>query len=239
MSQALRERIDATEAFAADVAHELKNPLASLRSAIDSLDRVSDPELRARLVAIIHDDVIRLDRLISDISEASRLDAELSRARFEPVDMGVMVYQLVQAREARGLNGGIQIAYARPRKGSAMVNGEGARLARAIENLLSNAVSFSPPDGLVKIACSSVDGDVIIRIEDDGPGVPLHTREKIFDRFHSIRPEGEEFGKHSGLGLAIARTIVTGHDGRISVQDRDDGQPGACFVVRLPALVEP
>ncbi len=236
MCLALRARIDATEAFAADVAHELKNPLASLRSAVDSLDRVQDPELRARLIAIIHDDVIRLDRLITDISEASRLDAELSRARFEPVDLGQMIQQILQAREDRGLNGEAQIAYARPRRGSAMISGEGARLARAIENLLSNAVSFSPPGGLVKVACSAVEGEVIVRIEDEGPGVPPEQRERIFERFHSIRPEGEAFGKHSGLGLAIARTIITGHDGKISVQDRDDGAPGACFVVRIPAI---
>lgn len=236
MSQALRERIDATEAFAADVAHELKNPLASLRSAVDSLDRVKDPELQAKLIAIIHDDVIRLDRLITDISEASRLDAELSRTRFEPVDMGVMIQQLVKAREERGLNGAVQMAFARPRKASAMVNGDGSRLARAVENLLSNAVSFSPPDGLVKIACSRVGSEVIVRVEDEGPGVPEVAREKIFTRFHSVRPDSEEFGKHSGLGLAIARTIILGHDGRISVHDRDDGARGACFAIHLPAI---
>jgi two-component system sensor histidine kinase ChvG len=238
MSLALRQRIDATEAFAADVAHELKNPLASLRSAVDSLDRVKDPALQAQLIAVIHDDVARLDRLITDIAEASRLDAELSRARFETVDLGVMIEGLVATREKRGVNGDVRLAFARPHKGTAIVFGDGSRLTRVIENLVDNAISFSPPGGLVQIAATR-DGDhVVIRVEDEGPGVPPEAREAIFQRFHSIRPEGEAFGRHSGLGLAIAKAIVDGHNGEIRVQDRDNAPTGARFVIRLPAAIK-
>jgi two-component system sensor histidine kinase ChvG len=238
MSLALRQRIDATEAFAADVAHELKNPLASLRSAVDSLDRVKDPALQAQLIAVIHDDVARLDRLITDIAEASRLDAELSRARFETVDLGIIIEGLVATREKRGVNGDVRLAFARPHKGTAIVFGDGSRLTRVIENLVDNAISFSPPGGLVQIAATR-DGDhVVIRVEDEGPGVPPEAREAIFQRFHSIRPEGEAFGRHSGLGLAIAKAIVDGHNGEIRVQDRDNAPTGARFVIRLPAAIK-
>jgi two-component system sensor histidine kinase ChvG len=235
MSQALRQRIDATEAFAADVAHEIKNPLASLRSAVDSLERIDDPELRARLVAIIRDDVGRLDRLITDISEASRMDAQLSRARFETIDLGTMIEQLVAGRDERGVPNDVRLAFARPNRGTALIFGDGHRLARAIENLVDNAISFSPPGGLVQVAATRDRDEIVVRVEDDGPGVPEHAREAIFNRFHSIRPEGEEFGRHSGLGLAIAKAIVEGHGGRIYVSDRDGNVQGARFTVRLPA----
>ena len=234
MSLALRQRIDATEAFAADVAHELKNPLASLRSAVDTMTTVKDPDLQRKLIAVIHDDVIRLDRLITDISDASRLDAELSRARFEPIDLGIMIQNLVRARDERGRNKGIRMAFARPRRGTAIVAGDGSRLTRAIENLIDNAVSFSPPGGLVEIVATRVGDEVLVRIEDEGPGVPPDVREEIFNRFHSLRPDNEAFGKHSGLGLAIARTIIEGHGGTITVQDKEDGAAGACFLIRLP-----
>jgi len=235
MSQALRKRIDATEAFAADVAHEIKNPLASLRSAVDSLGLVSDPELRERLIAVIRDDVARLDRLITDISEASRMDAELSRARFETLDLGSIIEQLVAAREARGVANGARLAFARPNRGSTLLFGDASRLARVMENLIDNALSFSPPGGLVEMAATRDKDEVVIRIEDEGPGVPPDARETVFNRFHSIRPETEAFGRHSGLGLAIAKAIVEGHGGTIVVTDRDDGRSGARFCVRLPA----
>jgi len=235
MSQALRQRIDATEAFAADVAHELKNPLASLRSAVDSLDLVTDPALQAQLVEVIRDDVRRLDRLITDISEASRLDAELSRASFEPIDLGAMLQSLVAAREARGIDGDVRVAFARPHAGSTVVLGDESRLVRVFENLIDNAISFSPPGGLVQIAATRDGEEVVCRVDDEGPGVPPRAREAIFKRFHSIRPEGEAFGRHSGLGLAIAKAIVEGHNGTIEVQDRDDAASGARFLIRLPA----
>jgi len=235
MSQSLRHRIDNIEAFAADVTHELKNPLASLRSAVDGLDRVDDPELREKLKKIVREDVRRLDRLISDISEAARTDAELARATFERVDLGPLIEQLVHSWETRHETGSARLAFARPRKNSAVVMGKPDRLARAINAIIDNAVSFSPPGGLVELAAARVGDEVRIRIDDDGPGVPPEAREAIFNRFHSVRPEGENFGRHSGLGLAIAQAIVNGHDGEIDVQDRDDAPSGARFTIRLPA----
>ena len=235
MSQSLRHRIDNIEAFAADVTHELKNPLASLRSAVDGLDRVDDPALREKLKAIVREDVTRLDRLISDISEAARTDAELARATFDRVDLGVLIQQLVSSWETRRETGDARLAFARPRKNSAVVMGKPDRLARAINAIIDNAVSFSPPGGLVEIAVARVGDQVRIRIDDEGPGVPHEAREAIFNRFHSVRPEGENFGRHSGLGLAIAQAIVNGHDGEIDVQDRDDAPSGARFTIRLPA----
>jgi two-component system sensor histidine kinase ChvG len=239
MSQSLAHRIDNIEAFAADVTHELKNPLASLRSAVDGIDRVEDPELKARLMAIARDDVVRLDRLINDISEAARTDAELLRAKFDRVDLGPLIEQIVHGWEARRETGDARIAFARPRMDTAVVMGKPDRLARAINNILDNAVSFSPPGGLVEIAAARVGEEVRIRIDDEGPGVPPEAREAIFNRFHSVRPEGDGFGRHSGLGLAIARAIVEGHDGEIDVQDRDDAPSGARFTIRLPAADRP
>ena len=235
MSQSLRHRIDNIENFAADVTHELKNPLASLRSAVDGLDRVENPELRNKLKTIVREDVARLDRLISDISEAARTDAELARATFEEVDLGPLIQQLVKSWETRRETGDARLAFARPRKDTAVVMGKPDRLARAINAIIDNAVSFSPPGGLVEIAVTRVGDEVRVRIDDEGPGVPPEAREAIFNRFHSVRPEGENFGRHSGLGLAIAQAIVNGHDGEIDVQDRDDAPSGARFTIRLPA----
>jgi two-component system sensor histidine kinase ChvG len=232
MTQSLRQRIDSTEAFAADVTHELKNPLASLRSAVDTLERVEDPGLRRQLLDMVREDVARLDRLVVDIAEASRLDAELSRARFEPVDVGQLIEALLPLWENRG-DRGVQIAFARPRVGTAVISGDESRVARLIDNLVDNAVSFSPAGGLVEIRAAAVGDEVVISIDDEGPGVARDVRETIFNRFHSIRPE-EDFGRHSGLGLAIAKAIAEGHGGRILVEDRPDGRAGARFVVRFP-----
>ena len=234
MSIALRQRIDATEAFAADVAHEIKNPLASLRSALDGADQVKDPALRQQLMDIAKADVQRMDRLISDISDASRVDSQLAKAKFEPIDLGDMIEQLLQAREHRGGDAGVTIAFARPRRGVATVLGEDVRLERMLTNLIDNAVSFSPPGGLVEISATRADDDILIRVSDEGPGVPEADREAIFRRFHSERPSSENFGEHSGLGLAIARTIIEGHHGQIRVRDRVDGKQGACFEIALP-----
>lgn len=235
MSQSLRQRIDSIEAFAADVSHELKNPLASLRSAVEGLERVDDPDLRARLTTVIRDDIARMDRLIGDISEAARTDAELARAHFRPVDLGRLIEQLVDSWQDRRETGTARIAFARPRRESTMVMGKADRLARALNAILDNAVSFSPPGGLIEIAVTRVGDEIRIRIDDEGPGVPAEAREAIFNRFHSVRPDTENFGRHSGLGLAIAQAIVNGHDGEIDVQDRDDAPSGARFTIRLPA----
>lgn len=234
MSLALRARIDATEAFAADVTHELKNPLASLRSAVDGLSTVRDPALQERLLAIVRDDVHRLDRLISDISEASRLDAQLSRAKFEPVDIGAMLDAIVQQHIARGIEREVRLRFDLQPSERLIVSGEGARMERVFENLIDNAISFSPDGGLVSIGAIPEDGMLELRFEDEGPGVAEDARETIFRRFHSIRPDTEAFGTHSGLGLAIARTIVEAHGGAITVESRDDRLGGARFVVRLP-----
>lgn len=238
MSLALRARIDATEAFAADVTHELKNPLASLRSAVDGLERVHDPVLQARLMAIVKDDVHRLDRLISDISDASRLDAQLSRATFEPVDIAAMIGAMVDDRLHRGVARDVRLRFDRPDPAPLIVQGEGARLERVFANLRDNAISFSPDGGLVSIAARRDQAMLEVRVEDEGPGVPEEAREAIFRRFHSVRPSSEGFGEHSGLGLAIARTIVDGHQGEITVEQREDRASGARFVVRLPLVPE-
>jgi len=235
MSQSLRQRIDSIEAFAADVSHELKNPLASLRSAVEGLERVEDPQLRTQLASVIRDDIARMDRLIGDISEAARTDAELARAHFRPVDLGGLIEQLVVSWEGRRETGSARIAFARPRNDGAVVMGKPDRLARALDAILDNAVSFSPAGGLIEIAVSLVGDQVRIRIDDEGPGVPAEAREAIFNRFHSVRPDTENFGRHSGLGLAIAQAIVKGHDGEIDVQDRDDAPSGARFTIHLPA----
>ncbi len=234
MSGALRARIDATEAFAADVTHELKNPLASLRSAVEGLGNVKDPALQERLIAIVRDDVHRLDRLITDISEASRLDAQLSRATFEPVDIDVLLAALIAQRQSRGVPNDIRIRFDRVGAGGFEVLGEGARLERVFENLVENAISFSPEGGLVTLSLRAEGDMLVVRVEDEGPGVPEEAREAIFRRFHSVRPQSEAFGQHSGLGLAIARTIVEGHQGSIAVESREDRLSGARFVVRLP-----
>ncbi|ODP37571.1 histidine kinase [Sphingomonas turrisvirgatae] len=236
MSQALRARIDATEAFAADLAHELKNPLASLRSAVDSLTSVRDPNLQAQLLAVVREDVHRLDRLISDISEASRVEAQLSRAKFEPIDLTAMLDGLVAQRAQRGLGRDVRLRFDPPPGPLPHVMGEGMRLERVFENLIDNAISFSPDGGLVALSLGIDDGMIEARVEDEGPGVPEDAREAIFRRFHSVRPDGEAFGQHSGLGLAIARTIVEGHQGSIGVESREDRMRGARFVVRLPLV---
>lgn len=236
MTQALRQRIDATDAFAADVTHELKNPLASLRSAADALPRVQDDEQRAQLMSIIHEDVRRLDRLITDIAEASRLDAELSRARLELIDLGPVIETMLRARELRGpTERGVQVAYARPRIGTAIVRGDEFRLMRVVENLLDNAVSFSPDGGLVQITATRSGDEVLVRVEDQGPGVPPDMSETIFRRFTSVREEADRPQGHSGLGLAIARAIADGHQGRLEVETRDERAMGAAFILRLPA----
>lgn len=237
MTHTLRERIDAGEHFAADVTHELKNPIASLRSAIEGLGNVQTDEHRAQLLAIAEEDVLRLDRLVTDISDASRIDAQLSRTRFEPIDLGLMIEQMLASRSLRQDDSvpHPRIAFARPRKETTIVMGDGHRLERALDNIIDNAVSFSPNDGLVCIAATLVGREVQIRVEDDGPGIDPAHREDIFRRFHSVRGDDADFGRHSGLGLAIARTIIEGHGGTISAQDREDGARGACLLIGLPA----
>lgn len=239
MSLALTHRIDAVGAFAADVAHELKNPLASLRSALDTLGRVDDAELRHQLTAIAAHDVRRIDRLVTEIADASRIDAELSRATFERLDLHALVCELIGARERRGANRGCQVRVLRDGTGSTLVAADPPRLERVFENLIDNAVSFSPPAGFIDLVVAEHDGDVTVSVTDEGPGIPEGDRERVFERFHSLRPDAEDFGSHSGLGLAIARTIAEAHDGSLHAEARGDGQPGAMLVLTLPAWPEP
>ncbi len=235
MTSALRMRIDAVESFAADVAHEIKNPLASLRSALESLGKVEEPELREKLLDIAAHDVRRVDRLVSDISEASRIDAEMSRATFEPVDMAELSRAIIAARESRGENEGVHLKLVAGPDGSYTVMGVPARLERVIDNLLDNAISFAPPATAVTIEVREEDGRVLVQICDTGPGIPVEEREKVFRRFHSLRPDEEDFGNHSGLGLAIGRTIAEAHEGTLTAHDRSDGRGGACLRLDLPA----
>ena len=235
MTAALRHRIDAVERFAADVAHEIKNPLASLRSALESLEKVKDPVLQRQLTEIAVHDVRRIDRLVTEIAEASRIDAELSRTTFEPVDLEELAANAIASRDqARQTDKGPQIMLLRQGTGPARVPGAPLRLERVIENLLDNAISFSPPDSVITVVVATGDGRVTLDVRDEGPGIPPDQREKVFERFHSVRPEDESFGNHSGLGLAIARTIAEAHEGTLSVKERPDGKPGANIRLDLP-----
>jgi len=234
MASALRHRIDAVDSFAADVAHEIKNPLASLRSAMESLPRLEDPKLRNQLLAVATHDVRRIDRLVTEISDASRIDAEMSRAKRERIDMMQLIKAIVGSRETRAENADHQIEIT-SRGHAAIVTGVAPRLERVIENLLDNAVSFSPGDAPILVDISN-DGDcVAITVCDAGPGIPADEREKVFERFHSVRPETESFGNHSGLGLAIARAIAEAHDGRLIAESRPDGADGAFMRFEMPA----
>ncbi len=234
MTHALYNQIDAIETFAADVAHELKNPLSSMRSAVETLGRTDREDLRERLLAVLNDDVKRLDRLITDISDASRLDAELARSSLDVIDLGAMVSTICGAYHTSGAARNIAIVFDQIEAGVFMVKGLDRRLGQVLRNLLDNALSFSPQDGKIRMKLEKSDKSVIYSIEDDGPGLPEGAQEKIFSRFYSERPENEDFGTHSGLGLAICKQIIAAHSGTIRAQNRDDGQSGAIFVVELP-----
>lgn len=224
MTDALYKRMEAIESFAADVAHELKNPLTSVRSAVETLPMVKNTVDRDRLVAIIQHDVRRLDRLISDISDASRLDAELARDDAEPVDMAELLHAVVEMTNDIGRdkddNVRLDIAPSARKPHAACVAGHDSRLSQVITNLIDNALSFSPPGEGVDIALSVTDGRVIITIEDRGPGIPPDNLERIFERFYTDRPGAESFGQNSGLGLSITRQIVETYRGTITAQNR-------------------
>lgn len=237
MTEALWLRMDAIESFAADVSHEIKNPLTSLRSAVETAARVSDPEQQRKLMVIIQEDVERLDRLISDISDASRLDAELSRAEEEPVDIQPMLETLTDVYQGPAGERDVTLTFTPEGKGPFVVRGIDSRLAQVFRNLITNALSFSPPKGTVAITLkrqeNNKDHKLIIQVIDEGPGLPEGAEDKIFKRFYTERPEGEKFGKHSGLGLSISQQIIENHRGTISAQNRTD-QKGAVFSVSLP-----
>ncbi len=244
MTEALYRQIDATEAFAADVAHELKNPLSSLRSAVESLGRTRDAAVQARLLAIIQEDVRRLDRLISDISDASRLDAELTRGKMEEVDLGALLETMVDAYRGRETAHDVKIVFSPPTRGRVRVRGLESRLAQVVANLIDNAISFSPPGGRITLSLARKGDRIALAVEDEGPGLPADAAERIFERFYSERPDQEAFGTHSGLGLSISKQIVEAHRGTIHAENRIERDPetgerrivGARFVVTLPRL---
>jgi two-component system sensor histidine kinase ChvG len=242
MTSVLWQRMGAIERFAADVAHEIKNPLTSLRSAVETAARIDDPVKQRRLLAIILEDVGRLDRLISDISDASRLDAELSRLEPAPVAIDRMLMALVELHETTAEEGAPRMRLVMPDggvcDGDFVVSGNEDRLVQVFRNLIANAISFSPPGGTITLTLSRDDDGILLHIEDEGPGIPEGKLMAIFDRFYTERPAGEKFGTHSGLGLAISRQIVEAHRGTIRAENRHDaggGPIGARFIVRLPA----
>jgi two-component system sensor histidine kinase ChvG len=233
MTDGLYNRIEAIERFAADVAHELKNPLTSLRSAVETLPLAKRPEDRERLNAIIQHDVKRLDRLITDISSASRLDAELARESSERVDVEKLAEAIVSIQKDMALGRGVTVEMVkRTRRGTAVVNGHESRLAQVFANLIDNAVSFSPEGGVVRVALSTEGDDIKITVTDQGRGITGDFN-KIFQRFYTDRPDTESFGDHSGLGLSISKQIVDAHKGTIKAHNRNDGS-GAVFSVVLP-----
>jgi two-component system, OmpR family, sensor histidine kinase ChvG len=244
MTDALYTRIEAIERFAADVAHELKNPLTSLRSAVETLPLAKSEDSRNRLLEVIKHDVRRLDRLISDISDASRLDAEMQRQEAQPVDMAKLLSTVIGVANERQ-DDGVRVSLSfEGRPGSFMVMGHDSRLGQVIDNLIDNARSFSPPGGEVRVICRRVRNEIEIVVEDDGPGIPPEAMEKIFERFYTQRPD-QDFGQNSGLGLSISKQIVDAHDGRIWAENRkgaslNPSEPanvvGARFTVRLPAM---
>lgn len=235
-ARALWARIDANERFAADVAHELRNPLTSVRSAIETLRRVEDPASRNRLLAIIADDAVRMDRLIGDISDSSRVDAELSRTISTPVDVAPILAALSDLHAATRDDDNPMVVLEAP-EGPLVVRGVEGRIVQVFRNLLGNALSFSPPRGMVKVTARPAGAMLEVVVEDQGPGIPEQKLEGIFERFYSERPSGERFGQHSGLGLSISRQIVEGLRGRISAENIRDAAgtvTGARFKVLLP-----
>ena len=237
MTATLYDRIEAIEAFAADVAHEVRNPITSIRSAVELLARGGDAERQAKLTAIIQEDVARLDRLIGDIADASRVDAELARAEAQPVDLVQLVRTLVGIQQETGGEGSPRVDVDTGSDAPLVVEGIEGRLGQVMRNLLANAITFSPPDGHVQIKVSRTDGSARITVEDEGPGIPESMREAVFERFYTERPEGEIFGAHSGLGLSISRQIVVAHGGTIHAENRrneNDEIVGARFILVLP-----
>lgn len=240
MTNALYTRMDAIEHFAADVAHELKNPLTSLRSAVETLPLARTDASRARLLEVIQHDVKRLDRLISDISDASRLDAELAREDATPVDLVRLVEAVVAVQHDLATKRGqsVRLTIEPGETGAYRVLGHDSRLGQVLTNLVDNARSFSPEDGEVRVALRRDEDDIEILVDDDGPGIRPETIERIFERFYTDRPEQEGFGNNSGLGLAISRQIVEAHQGTITAENRlrpDESVAGARFTVRIPA----
>jgi two-component system sensor histidine kinase ChvG len=243
MTDALYNRMDAIESFAADVSHELKNPLTSLRSAVETLPRVTKEESRQRLLEVIEHDVRRLDRLISDISDASRLDAELAREDSSSVDLKALLETVVDVQRELARRESVIInlvVIQSGSKGSLMLEGHASRLGQVITNVLDNARSFSPQGSTITVHARREADQLIVDVEDEGPGLEPEMAERIFERFYTDRAEQSGYGNNSGLGLSISRQIVEAHGGTIKADNRMEGDKiaGACFTIRLPASDE-
>jgi two-component system sensor histidine kinase ChvG len=242
MTSSLSERMDATERFAADVAHEIRNPLTSIRSAVETLDLITDPAARERLTNILKQDVQRLDRLITDISNASRLDAELSRERPRRLDLEQLLSDIVATYMQSSKPGQALVRFIPSGAlDPPLIQGREGPLSQVFRNLIDNARSFSNlaegETAEVRVGVGRAGREVVASVEDDGPGVPPENLETVFERFYTARPKGAVFGGHSGLGLSIARQIVEAHGGRIHAQNRTDAEGricGARFVIHLP-----
>ncbi|MDO6964700.1 sensor histidine kinase [Rhizobium alvei] len=243
MTNALYDRIAAIESFAADVSHELKNPLTSLRSAVETLPLAKSDESKKRLMDVIQHDVRRLDRLISDISDASRLDAELARADSKPVNLETLLTDLVNiAGEVRSRGKTVAVDLEIERKGAAknnfVVNGHDLRLGQIVTNLIENARSFVPVQGgHIAVTLRRTKKNCIIEVADNGPGIDAENIDRIFERFYTDRPESEGFGQNSGLGLSISRQIAEAHGGTLKAEniiDEEGRRKGARFILTLP-----
>jgi two-component system sensor histidine kinase ChvG len=249
MTHALWERMDTIEAFAADVSHEIKNPLTSLKSAVETAMVVKKKNDLNKLLEVIQEDVERLDRLITDISHASRLDAELSREQFEELDLKKLLHNMINAYKDpldrkevvnssydEAVKDGVRITLGVPENMDVIVLGSEGRLIQVFQNIVANALSFSPEGTTVRILVAVNDKRITVSIEDEGPGVPDNQFKNVFERFYSERPEHEKYGQHSGLGLSICKQIITAHNGVIFVENRRDGDGEVCgarFVVIL------
>lgn len=239
MTQALYDRIDAIESFAADVAHELKNPLTSLKSATEMAAQVKDEDARDKLLAIVRKDVKRIDRLITDISAASRLDAELSREESAPIDLAYLLSAIVEVYELMENSRNVAVKLDMNLPAGTRIMGREERIGQVFRNLIDNAVSFSPKGGTVAVSAQKIDNVARIIVDDDGPGIPSGNLETIFNRFYTERPSEFDFGKNSGLGLSIARQIAQGAGGRIWAENRPGtgGKIGGTrLVVDLPII---
>ena len=244
MTQALYDQIDAVASFGADVAHELKNPLTSLRSALETMMLTDKKESQERLKEVIMDDLRRIDRLITDISASSRLGAEMAKSELERLDVRAFLRAIVGIynRVENAAENDTRMPHVRlvgPTRAMVtplFVSGVADRLGQVIRNLIDNALSFSPPDGIVRIAAMGFEDRVEIIVEDDGPGIPEDALERIFQRFYTDRPEADSFGKNSGLGLSISRQIIETHRGTIYAENRGHPESGARFIINLPRV---
>jgi len=243
MTRGLYSRIDDIANFAADVAHEIKNPLTSIRSASDTLSHAKTDEQRGKLISIIQTDVNRMDRLISDISKASKVDANLARDKAELINLPFLMQNVADFYMETRADEKVSVVFDMPsnlKNKDIYIKGFETPFAQVLRNLIDNAMTFSPDNSEVRLSLSTQRENnakrVVISVEDDGPGIPLDNLETIFERFYTERPRGAQFGSHSGLGLAICRQIVTAHRGYIFAENRMDGQDvlGAKFNINLP-----